>query len=355
MVSTVKTKVTTVKFDDDTLKAFISYFPAQHLKADDYNAFGNAHFHAIYRHLVTSGLDAGAVDSMAEAASSLSVLAALSMPSGEFDEANLITAKTDANGSISRVYGPALFADKEGGICLRIGGNIAPATHEGDVVTVGSLSGRLRYAYVQMGDDSALRVTLPLKNADVPDVIYECAVILNDKDLNQAEIQDGLEAGEALGTYLRPLGSGGGKFIKLGDLDIGVDYTIAAVVESDYNGSTIYSLELDDGRVVSLNKDLKPMVCNMAVKSGLEAASKYFAGSKLRVLAKENKGGKWFCSAQIDTPFNFDPSALMPSKATATLPAGSKPSKATARKGKGATVTTSATDVAGDKFAKNPF
>lgn len=341
--------VTTVKFDDSAFTPFLSQYGPY--APDTYVDFGSETFSEIYNSLVQSGsLPEAIVQNLAEPAATLSVLATMANPDGAIDETGLLTVKTDEEGLVSRVYGPGLFSDGAGGIVLRIGKNILPATHKGTTVTVGELSGRLRFSVVQAGDEERLRVVLPLKHSVQPETVYECAVLLAAGiDCTQADIEDGLDAGEPLCAYLRPATGGGGKFIKLGDLDQG-DHAIAGVVESDKPEYGRFRFELADGRIVNLNTYLKTQVEGLAAAGmSAEKLSGFYAGKKLRVLSKEIKGNRCFVKCQIitDAPLQLGAAKLA---STPKLPAA-KPAAAAKR-----TPTIKKTvKVAGDSYANNPF
>lgn len=319
-----------IKFDDSSLTAFLSFAgrfaPSS---SGQYVSLGMAEFAAIIQKAMTQ-IPAEVVGTLAAPATGLvDLVTAAAGGRGGVDDSALLTLKVDATGGVERVYGPAMFAAEDGRTTvIRIGKNIYPVAQTDTTVSVGTLSGRLRFSTSSNGFEDRLRVNAIFKDAD--DQSFEVSVVLAEgSEYTQDEIEDGLSSGEPLATYLRPVVAGG-KFVKLGDLEPGM-YQIAAIVESAKPEFGRFKIELIDGKVVSLNQFLKTRIDGLA-NAGMDAAglTSYYAGKFLWIISKEVKGSKSYVTCQIcdgdgDTAPALNPAATpkpgLPPAPTAAKPA----------------------------------
>lgn len=290
---------TVIKFDDSSLTAFLGFAGqfTPESPSSPYVSLGMVEFAAIIETALTQ-IPAEVVGTLAAPATGLVDLVTAASAGRGYDETALLTLKTDVTGGVERVYGPAMFAAEDGRTTvIRIGKNVFPVAQTDTTVSVGTLSGRLRFSTSSNGVEDRLRVTAVFK--DDQDQAYDVSVVLSaDNAYTQDEIEDGLASGEPLATYLRPVVAGG-KFVKLGDLEVGM-YQIAAIVESAKPEFGRFKIELIDGKIVSLNQFLKTRIDGLA-NAGMDAAglTSYYAGKYLWIISKEVKGSKSYVTCQI--------------------------------------------------------
>lgn len=321
-----------IKFDDASLTALLSFAgpltPAS--PSSPYVSIGMGEFAKMIQSALAQDIPDSAVGNLAAPATGLVELVnAASGGRGGIDDSALLTLKVDITGGVDRVYGPALFAADDGRTTvIRIGKNIFPVAQTDTTVSVGHLSGRLRFSTASNGVDDRLRVNAVFK--DSADQSYEVSVVLSEgNEYTQDDIEDGLASGEPLATYLRSVGAGG-KFVKLGDLDEGM-YQIAAIVDSAKPEYGRFKIELIDGKVVSLNQYLKTRIEGLA-NAGMDSAqlTGFYAGKYLWIISKETKGNKSYVSCQItDGDDNTKPAIAVapPKPGLPPAPAAAAPGK----------------------------
>lgn len=304
-----------IRFDDSSLTAFLSFAgrfaPSS---SGQYVSLGMPEFAAIIENALTQ-IPAEVVGTLAAPATGLvDLVTAAAGGRGGVDESALLTLKVDATGGVERVYGPALFAAEDGRTTvIRIGKNIYPVAQTDTTVSVGTLSGKLRFSTTSYGTDDRLRVNAILK--DSADQSYEVSVVLAaDSSYTQDDIEDGLASGEPLAFYLRPVVAGG-KFCNLRDLEPGI-YEIAAIVDAVNSKFDRFKIELVDGRITGLNKQLDLKIEGLA-NAGLDtpALSRHYAGKFLWIIGVQRKGDKSYVDVQILDSNDLDnssPALLLP-------------------------------------------
>ena len=237
----------------------------------------------------------------------------------ELDTKAVLTLFIDPEtGDVTKAFGPALFAN-DGKVVIRFGKNFIPVVTQGDRVTVGECVGRVHFESGESSEGVYLKGSLRLKSpaVDGQDDVYIIPLIFaRGTDITPGDIVDSLESGSALADFLQSA-QGGGKYAKLADLEIGEDFEIAGIDGSGNPAYGQYRIELVDGRIVSLNQELRVKVEGLA-SAGLEIATRHFAGKYLRILKKDYKGGKNYVKAQI---VNLQPVALGAARVAAELPA----------------------------------
>jgi len=313
----------TFTFDNASLVPFFS--DAAGLFTPDskgYAGVGYQDIEAICENLVAEFEDSGyvlrlagpvlAIQQLLEAATSLDGAAAV-------DNSSVLTLFVEPEtGEVTKVFGPALFAN-DGKVVIRFGKNFIPVTTQGDRVTVGDYTGRVDFESGESSEGVYLKGALSLKVSHVDGEVSEFvipAIFPRGTDLSPRDIKDSLESGSTLADFLQSA-QGGGKYVRLADLEVGAEYEIAGIDGSGNPAYGQYRIELVDGRIVSLNQALKVKVEGLA-SAGLEIASRHFAGKYLRILKKDFKGGKNYVTAQV---INLQPVAMGAARVAAELPA----------------------------------
>lgn len=290
-----------IRFDDSSLTALLSFAgqltPAS--PSSPYVSLGMGEFAKMIESALAQDIPDSTVGNLAVPATGLVYLVnAAAGGRGGIDDSALLTLKLDATGGVDRVYGPAMFAADDGRTTvIRIGKNVYPVAQTGTTISVGYLSGDLRFSTSSYGTDERLRVNAILKDAE--DQRYEVSVVLSaDNSYTQDDIEDGLASGAPLATYLRPLGAGG-KFCNLRDLEPGI-YEIAAVVDAVNSKFDRFKIELVDGRITGLNKALERQIEGLA-NAGLDtpALSRHYAGKFLWIISVTRTGDK----SKVDARF----------------------------------------------------
>lgn len=248
-------------------------------------------------------------------------IATASDPAIEVDESSIMTVLVDQDmGVVAKVFGPGIFALDDTTV-IRFGDNFIPVQVKGDRVKVGEVVGRLHFEKVEYKDGDFLKGSLYLKVSD--DTTYAVPLVFpRDTTMSPIDIVDSLEAGAPLSDFLASAKGGGGKYVKLGDLEVGGEYEIAGIDGTGNPSWGQYRIELVDGRIVSLNSALKNAI-EPAARENLEKVSRRYTGKVLKIYDKSpRKDGGWDVKARVINP---QPLSLGAALESSQLPSTASP------------------------------
>lgn len=195
---------------------------------------------------------------------------------------------------------PRIARDGEGGAVLVIGDNKVEVELSGKTFSVGSLKGDLEREPVKKQDGTEISLwKANLKDTEGGDRFKVAVRMLKDTTLEQVE--DARDEGRLV-DVLEPLGSGGGKAISMGELEVG-EYRIESVKQIKMgNGNAFYVLDVEvDGKIteVKSRRDIDTLL-----KMGMSIPDLQAKGRQvyLVIFDKEpikGKEGTFYCSCTL--------------------------------------------------------
>ena len=188
----------------------------------------------------------------------------------------------------------------EGGPVLVIGDNKVEIELDGKTFSVGGLKGDLEREPIKTSDGREISLwKASLKDAVSGDRFKLSVRMLKDSTLEQ--IEDARDE-DRLIDVLEPLGSGGGKAISMGALDVG-EYRVESVKQIKLpNGNSFYVLECEVGGKIQEVKSRRDI--DALLKMGFDVADLQAKGRQvfLTIFDKEEikgKPGTFYCSCTL--------------------------------------------------------
>jgi hypothetical protein len=263
MASNKKAKKVQVKFDNDSFSSIVGFLP-ELAEKEGYAYLGEEDFAQSLENALKLGFKESSLEKLAKSSNDLiDFLRAVSAP-GEPKLNEVMAVQTRER--VVTSYPPGLFAASDGSLILVVGGNMFPVTQDDSDFEAGPLSGELVTQEVKVaGQATWTKIGIKFEyNASESEVIYYTVFGVNNRDNKCPEqtVLDAVNNGESISQFLAEFGSGGGRFAKLRDLEIG-SHLLAGTLfipkpaDPEKPHYSDLDLVLADGRQVSPNVALK--------------------------------------------------------------------------------------------------